>query len=39
MATTLLILLVVLLAITMIPWLESSINTDVHHTDLMAGAE
>ncbi|KAF0176648.1 MAG: hypothetical protein FD164_2395 [Nitrospirae bacterium] len=39
MATTLLILLVVLLTITSIPWLEKNIHTDLHHTDLMAGAE
>jgi len=39
MATTMLLLLVVLLTITAIPWFERNIHTDLHHTDLMAGDE
>lgn len=39
MATTILILLVVLLAIAGIPWLENFNRGTMHHTDLMAGAE
>jgi hypothetical protein len=39
MATTMLVLIVVLLAITAFPWVESGSRADLHHTDLMAGDE
>ena len=39
MATTMLILLVVLLTITISPWIGSSSSTGLHHTDSMAGDE
>lgn len=39
MATTILLLIVVLLTITMIPWLGKMEHTELHHTDLMAGDE
>jgi hypothetical protein len=39
MATTLLLLLVVLLAITSIPWFGGKSHAGIHRTDLMAGDE
>lgn len=39
MATTILILLVVLLAITVFPWIAGRNDTKLHRTDLMAGDE
>ncbi len=39
MATNILILVVVLLTITLLPWLGNIGHTRVHHTDLMAGDE
>lgn len=39
MATTMLVLIVVLLTITVIPWIENRGHTEMHHTDLMAGDE
>jgi len=39
MATTILILIVVLLTITIIPWIGKMNRTDLHHTDLTAGDE
>lgn len=39
MATTILLLVVVLLAITIFPWIGNRDYTEAHHTDLMAGDE
>ncbi|MDD2541189.1 MAG: hypothetical protein PHH28_09125 [Desulfuromonadaceae bacterium] len=39
MATTILVLLSVLLTMAILPWLGSMGHTDLHHTDLMAGDE
>ena len=39
MATTIMMLLIVLLAIASIPWLEKFNRGTMHHTDLMAGDE
>lgn len=39
MATTILVLIAVLLTITISPWLDTMSRTGVHHTDLMAGDE
>lgn len=39
MATTMLLLMVVLITLTAIPWLGRNIHTELHHTDLMAGDE
>jgi hypothetical protein len=39
MATTILFLIVVLLAITIFPWIGNMEHTGLHHTDLMAGDE
>lgn len=39
MATTMLVLIVVLLTMTVIPWIEKRDRTEMHHTDLMAGDE
>ena len=39
MATTILILIAVLLTITIFPWIGKMRHTELHHTDLMAGDE
>ena len=39
MTTTMLILIVVLLTITIFPWLGKMSRNEVHRTDLMAGDE
>jgi hypothetical protein len=39
MATTILILIVVLLTITIFPWIGNKSHAELHHTDLMAGEE
>lgn len=39
MTTTMLILIVVLLTITIFPWLGKMSHNEVHRTDLMAGDE
>lgn len=37
MATTILILIAVLLTIITFPWIDKMRRTQLHHTDLMAG--
>lgn len=39
MATTIMLIMLVLLAITIIPWLVGSGHEQMHRTDLMAGDE
>lgn len=39
MATTILLLIAVLLAIAVLPWLDHRDVTEMRHTDLMAGDE
>lgn len=39
MATTILLLIIVLSVISFTPWLETMGNAQMHHTDLMAGDE
>jgi hypothetical protein len=39
MATTILVLFVVLLAITIFPWIGNMSHNEMHRTDLMAGDE
>jgi len=39
MASTILLLALVLLTISAIPWFDKKSNSDFHHTDLMAGDE
>ena len=39
MATTMLLLIVILLAITTLPWIDTMGRSESHHTDLMAGDE
>jgi len=39
MASTILVLFVVLFAISVIPWLGNKNRNELHHTDLMAGDE
>jgi hypothetical protein len=39
MATTILVLIVALLAIAIIPWIGNMSHAELHRTDLMAGDE